>query len=430
MKKILFYIFIVLLTLPVLQKEIRIFEFSGLNGSVKPAKNVDFSFDKWVSSEYQSAKETYIKENIGFRAPFVKAYNQILYSLFSMAHNPGGVVGKDNYLYLESYIFNQTGENYVGYKKVKTITRRLKYLQDYFKQHHVNLLTVIVPSKASFYPEFIPEHYRQFPINNYRAYLNRFDSLGIQYVDLNACLLGEKETAKYPLFSKNGLHWTDYGMALGMDSLIKKLEEIRQIDMPEFDWEKPVQLSPMTFPTDFDAENLMNLYGEMPRDSMPYLNYIFHSDSSKTRPKTVVISDSYYWRVYQAKIPHHVFDWGGFWYYFNTARYEDKNGKEKVVPVKKIDLKEKLLEQDIIILFSSQATMHLFPYGFVKKVYPLFMPKDMESLTDYYREEILDNKDWKNKIEEKARKNNLTFDEQLTKDAQWMAKRYHKKNRK
>jgi hypothetical protein len=426
MKKTLFYFFLALLLLPAMQKEVHILKLSPLEGSFHPAKDIRLSLNRWFKTEYQTSKETFLKENIGFRPAFVRGYNQILYSLFNMAHNPGGVVGKDNYLYLESYIFNKTGENFVGYSKINTISTRLKYLQDYFSQHNINLLTVFVPSKASFFPEYIPDRYQDFPINNYQAYLNKFDSLNINYIDLNKYLIDQKETAAYPMFSKNGLHWTDYGMALGMDSLIKKIEDMRHADLPEFSWEEPIKLSPMTFVTDYDAENLMNILIEMPRDSMPYPKFNFSSDSGKTKPKTVVISDSYYWRAYKAKIPHHVFRWGGFWYYFNTAR-DQANGKEQISPVKKFNLKKKLLQQDVIILFASQATLHIFPYGFVEKVYPLIIPADLDLLTKYYRKKIINNADWMEKIKEKAKRNNFSVDEQISKDALWMAKRHPKK---
>jgi len=423
MKKILFYFFIIILLIPVLQKELKLFQFSELNGAIYETKDIDFTLRKWVSFEYQNNKEQYIKNNIGFRSPFIKSYNQMLYSFFNIANNPGGVVGKDNYLYLESYIYNETGKNYIGNNKVSTISEQLQFLKNYFKKRDINLLIVIAPSKASFYPEYIPDYYHYYPMNNYRAYLNKFDSLNIDYIDLNKYLISIKETTKYPLFSINGLHWTDYGMALGLDSLVKKIEAIRNIDLPEFDWKKPFKLSTMKSKVEFDAENLMNLYIKMPRDSMPYPEYVFHTDSSKTKPKTLVICDSYYWRGYEAKIPHNVFDWGGFWYYFNTAHYTE-DGKEFVKPVSSFDLKEKLLDQDVIVLFASQATLHRFPFGFVNKAYPLFMPTDMESLISYYRQEISNNTESMIKVKEKALSNNRSIDEQIDLDAKWMAERH------
>ncbi|NOR86304.1 MAG: hypothetical protein GQ527_01715 [Bacteroidales bacterium] len=425
MKKMLFYLFIGILLFPAIQKQGQLFQFAKLTGSFVPVKDVEITTTTWFSAEYQSKKDKYIKDHIGFRPFFVRIYNQLLYSFFHLANNPGGVVGTQDYLYLESYIYNYTGENFIGWKNINSVATKLKFLQTYFAEKDISLITVIVPSKASFYPEYIPSRFKMFPTNNYHAYCQVFDSLQLDYLDLNKYILSMKDDSPYPLFSKNGLHWTSYGMALGMDTLIRKIEQARNVNLPDFSWEEPVYMEPMSFDTDFDAESLMNLYVDMPKAEMPYPKYIFGSDENKTTPKTIVISDSYYWRAYKEKIPHHILDWGGFWYYFNTAR-DEENGEEVVTPVKKYNLPEKLLEQDVIVLFASQATLHIFPFGFDKKVYPIFMPHDMESLLAYYKENIVANKEWKDGILRKAEQANRSFDEQLEKDAAWMARKFMK----
>ena len=421
MKKIIFYIFIALLMLPVFQMGFHIFDDSKLSGSYTPAKDISISFEKWFSVEYQTKKETYIKENIGFRSKIILIYNQLSYSLFNMANNPGGVVGKNNYLYLESYIHNYTGENFIGQKKIDRVSKQLKYLQEYFADHGVSMFTVFVPSKASFYSEYIPDRFKTFTQTNYSAYLHAFDSLNIDYIDLNKYLISLKKDSKHPLFSRNGLHWTTYGMGIAIDSVLKKVEQIRSVDLPDFSWEVPVPMKAENFTGDYDAENLMNLYFDLPRDSMPYPNFIFHDDSTKQKPKTLVISDSYYWRAYSSKIPHNEFSWGGFWYYFNTARWM-QNNKQTIKPIEDMDIEKLLLQQDVVILFASQATLHLYPYKFDEKGYRIFMPKDKESLIGYYTDQLVFNNS--DEMAEKAKKNNLSFDDQVNADANWLMRKY------
>lgn len=412
MKKLIFYLFLVILALPAIQKEWNFVSPVTLNGSFIPAKDINFSYEKWFSGEYQSSKEKYIKENIGFRSTMIMAYNQMMYSCYAKANNRGGVVGLDNYLYLESYIFNETGANYIGDENINNIAERLLFLQNYFANRDVDLLTVFLPSKASFYPEYIPAQYEYFPKSNYSAYIELFDKLNINYIDINQYFLNIKEEFDYPLFSKNGIHWTNYGMALGMDSLIKKIEQMRAIDLPEFSWEIPVKMDKMSQATDFDAENLMNLLFEMPRADMPNPNFIFHEDSTKTKAKTLVISDSYYWRVYEANIPHQVFDWGGFWYYFKTARH-DFNGKRIVEKVEDLNVEKRLLEQDVIVLFASQATLHIYPYDFDIEMFPMLLPKDDSAFHDYLEKRILVDTNERARLTIKAEKEDLTFEEEL-----------------
>ena len=427
MKKLIYYTFIALLMLPVFQMEFHVFDDSKLSGYYTPAKNNSFLLDLWITGEYQTKKETYIKENIGFRSKIILIYNQISYSFFNMANNPGGVVGKNNYLYLESYIHNYTGENFVGQKRINRVSKRLKYLQKYFTDQGVSLFTVIVPSKASFFPEYIPDRYKSYPQTNYSAYLHAFDSLDINYIDLNKYLISLKKDSNYPIFSKNGVHWTTYGMGLAMDSIINKVEQIRNIDLPDFSWEEPVNMEAENITGDYDAENLMNLYLDLPRDSMPYPKFVFEDDSTKKKPKTLVISDSYYWRAYGSEIPHHEFSWGGFWYYFNTARWV-KNKKKMQRSVKEMGFESLLLQQDVVILFASQATLHLFPFEFDDKVYPLYIPQNIESLTDYYTDVLYAKKDWKEHFQVKADKNNNSIKEQIAIDAAWLSRKHIKEN--
>jgi len=427
MKKLIFYIFLVLLLLPMVQKEWNFIQPMELNGSFKPAKDIDITSEGWFAAIYQSKKEKYIKKNIGFRARMIMAYNQIQYSCFDQANNPGGVVGQDNYLYLESYIFNETGENYVGDLRIDTIAERLLFLQDYFGKRDVDLLTVFLPSKASFYPEYFPEQYKYFPKSNYSAFCEVFDSLNINYIDVNQYFLDIKEEVDYPLFPKNGIHWTTYGMGLGMDSLIKKIEQIRALDLPDFSWEEPVNMEAMSHLTDYDAENLMNLIFEMPRADMPYPKFIFEKDSLKSKTKTLVISDSYYWRAYQEEIPHHVFDWGGFWYYFNTSRYIE-NGNEVVEEVKDLEVEETLLEQDVIVLFASHATLHIYPYGFDKEMFPLLLPKDDSAFYHYLKQQIYADTSEMDRLTQLAEEKGHVFEEELDVQIDLNAKRYIHEN--
>lgn len=387
MKKTIFYFFLLILLLPIIQMKWNIVNPKKLNGFFVSAKDVSFTLDSWFSANFQSSKEKYIKENIGFRSYFILTYNQMMYSLYNKAVNPGGVVGKDNYLYLESYIFNETGENYIGDKQVNIVSQRLLFLQQYFAKQGVKLLTVFLPSKASYFPEYIPSKYKLFPKSNYTAYCENFESLNINYIDLNTYFLEFKEKAPYPVFPKNGVHWTDYGMAIAMDSLINKIEEMQGLEMPHFSWEEPVELMEPHDPSDIDAENLMNLIYDLPREKMPYPNFLFENDSTKKRTKTIVISDSYYAKAYERHIPQHIFEKGVYWYYFNTARYSDGD-KEIEVAVEEFNLRNKLFKQDVIVLFASQATLHLFPYGFDETMFNLLLPDDKVAFKKYLKAEL------------------------------------------
>ena len=431
MNKFIFYFLIFILLLPVIEYNIQISGCKPLSGAYIPKPDIKLSVNKWFSSEYQNTKEEYIKDNLGFKPFFVRSYNQLTYSLFKIANNPQGIVGKDNYLYLTEYIYNQTGQNYIGDEAINKKVQNLKYLQNFFKAKNITLLTAFLPSKASFYPEYIPDYFKKYPKSNYSAFIEAYDSLGLNYIDLNKYFLEIKDTTSIPLFPKNGLHWTSYGMAIGMDTLIKTIEHYKNIDLPDFSWKKPIKLSAENHKPDFDEEELMNLLFELPREKMPYPEFVYNS-KNKTKPKTLVICDSYYWQPYEQYVHHNVFDFGGFWFYFNTAR-QVENNKETVTPVDSIDLVTKLLDQDVIVLFASQATLHLFPYDFDSKAKFIFMPHDSISLSNYYTKLLERTSESIKIIKQKAESNGISYEKQLRLDVQYMAeaymdKYYHREN--
>ena len=417
MNRIIFYIIIISLFLPIIQVQTEFFSFEKLEGSFYPVKDVDISVDTWLEGEYQTGKEKHLKDSIGFKPIFIRLYNQMLYSLYSMPNNPGGVIGKDKYLYLTDYVYNYTGENYIGDKDIKEKVDRLKKLQDFFSKKNITLLTVFTPSKASFYPEYIPDYYKKYPKTNYSAFVEAYKENNLNYIDLVSYFNQIKDTTSLALFPKNGLHWSSYGMALGIDTMIKTIENIRNIDLPDLSWKTPIELEDSLRKPDNDVEKIMNLLFDLPNDPMPYPKFTFNKEG-KAHQKVLVISDSYYWQAYTAMIPHNIFDWGGFWYYNKKIH----NTKTNSLKVKDIDLYNELLKQDVIVLFVSQATLQLFPYGFDKEAGFLVEPTGAKYTEEYYRNEIENNTKFKNSILEKSVKNNTDFDTQLDLDINWIIK--------
>jgi len=430
MKQILFYITILILLLPALQKQSSFFSSPKLNGAYYPSPNIKLSTNRWFTTEFQNKKETYIKDHIGFRSNLIMLNNQLSYSLFRLAQTPNAVIGKNKYLYLDSYIYNYTGKNYIGDINILKKAKEIKFIQEQLKEKNITLLTAFLPSKASFYPEFIPNNYKTFPENNQKAYMAAFDSLNINYIDVNQYFQNIKDTVKYPLFPKNGLHWTSYGMAIGMDTVIKKIESMRGINIQNLTWEEPIVLESTNRLPDYDAENLLNLYFDLDRDPMPYPKFIYKSVPQYARPKTLFITDSYYWQAYSQKIPHHIFDWGGFWYYFKTLRFNDGK-KEQKIDAENIDIRKQLIKQDIIVLFASQATLHLFPYGFEninleENDSKSIISQDHTAIISYFKQIIKSNDKWSQEITKKANNNKLTYMQQLNIDAIYTAKEYLK----
>ncbi len=170
----------------------------------------------WFSGEFQKQCEKYIEQNIGFRSFFVRFKNQVDYTIFDVSNSPKIVVGKAGYLYEQSYIDAYLGRDFAGIEALEKMVSQAKALQMALKLRGVDLMIVLVPGKAAFYPEFIPVRYASVKkrMTNYEYFKKRFQEEGINYLDLYAEFVSMKQASKYDLYPKYGMHWSNYGAAL------------------------------------------------------------------------------------------------------------------------------------------------------------------------------------------------------------------------
>lgn len=417
-KRILFIFFIVLLTIPFVQYHFNVFELKKLDGAFVLNPEPKLSFKSWMDGTYQQKLDKHLEDSIGFRSFLIRTYNQVSYSLFNMARSPGSVVGKDDQLFLRSYIDGYLGTTFKGKEVLDDELHKMKFIQDTLEKLGKTLLLVFAPGKASYYTEYLPDEYDPGAkkLNNYEYYIQKCNELGINNIDLLSWFRKLKGKTVYPLYPRNGVHWSSYGMYIGIDSIVKYIENKRQIDLPDIVVDE-VKMSENVVHPDRDVEENMNTLFEIESPPMPYLKYSFVKKDTSVKPKVLAISDSYYWQVYGAQIPQNVFDWGGFWFYFKTI-HPERNGK--LVSVDSVNLRNELFKQDVIMIMGTEATLHMFPYGFIEKSYRYFIPEDRNSLIEYYKDKIRKDKGWYAGIIDKAKANNVDIEEQLTRDAAFM----------
>lgn len=415
MKRILFLIIVIFLFLPGIQQRWNILQLKKLGGAYTKREMPELSLKNWLEGSFQKGFDQFIDDHLGFKEVFVRSYNQFFYSIFKEAKSPGCVVGKDGQLFLESYIQDYNGANFRGRADLDHELEQLKYLQDYFKFHGVELLTVYAPGKASMFSDCIPDRYLhdKGSTSNHLYYVQQSKAMGLNHIDLNSYFDAIKDKSPYPLYPPNSVHWTQYGMYLGIDSIAKKIEELKDMDLTDIIIEDIVLSDSIVF-SDNDVEVTMNLFERIPQPSMPHVTFGYDKEN-KDRPKVLVISDSYWMQVYDAEVQQNIFDEGGFWFYNKTA-YPDKT------PIDSFDIAKTLLEQEVIILMGTEATMHLFPYGFSSKAYELFLPLDKERIRAFYLDAVYRVEEWKRDTKRKAKENKISFEEQVEAEADYMLK--------
>jgi glutaredoxin len=134
--------------------------------------------------------------------------------------------------------------------------------------------------------------------------------------------------------------------------------------------------------------------------------------------------------MYGTGVWHQSFRPGGFWYY-NRLVYPESF--EQQLEVKDLNLRQAITNTDVFIIMVTEANLPKFPWGFVKNTLAAFSPdydttyleKKAEE-ADYQKElqnhifVIRNNENWMKTIREKAKKQGISVDSMVVRDAMWI----------
>ncbi len=368
--KLLLLILLAVLALPIIQVKYHLIELKPLGGAITEPTRAYLNPQDWFSGNYQEIQEKYLNDKFGFRNFLVRLNNQIAYTLFRKAKANNVLTGKENYLFEESYLQAYCGLDYEGYDRIYRRMKQLKTIQDSLWVRNKNLIVVFAAGKASFFPEYFPAKYtRQKDTSNYETHAQLAEALHVDHIDFNRYFVNQKYVSPYPLFGQFGIHWSYYGMCLVADSLIRYMEHKRHIDMPNAYWTEIELHQPRG--GDYDIGNGLNILRHFKSYDMAYPNIRFESDTNKTRPSLLVISDSFYWGIYDFGFTQ-AFQNSHFWFYNHLVFPESHTCP---VETSQLDLSEEISRHDVIILMATEATLSNLGWGFIEKAYDLFHPQ-------------------------------------------------------
>jgi hypothetical protein len=374
-KRIIFGLLIAILLLPIIQHIAPFYKERKLNGSFTETENPIFRLSGWKSGEFQEQKGNWFNENFGFRPFFIRLYNQMYSNLHNQARANDVIIGKNDYLYEEKYIHAYLGTDYIGLADIRNKVTKLSMICDTLKSKGIDLIVVLAPGKASFYPEFIPDHYLKDKSDstNYETIKYVLHQSNIPTLDFFGWFNRMKDTAAYPLFPKTGIHWSKYGEVIAADSLIRFIAQLRNQAMPKL-VKDGIEVSTTMRDTDDDIEKALNLLSGISDLEMAYYKTHFERDEKVNYPRVSVIADSYYWGMHNMGVTEKAFSGGEFWYYFNEVYYTENN-KPKTNVIEMTNLHKDLEKNDVIIYLSTEANLSKFGFSLVKLVYDEYYEK-------------------------------------------------------
>lgn len=407
------------LFLPFLQSVFKLKKtIKPLKGAFVEVKETELNSTSWLNGDFQKGEEDYLNQNFGFRNYYVRLNNQVDYSLFNKANVDKVVVGKGGFLYESNYITSYYGQNFVGKELLEEKFKKLKDLQDLFKELKITLAVIFAPGKATFYPEFIPEEWQETKqLNNYEYSVGLCKKLDIDYVDLNAWFLKLKNITPYDLYPKTGIHWSNYGALISFDTLTRHLEKRSKLNLKNFNIANIAFSNDLIAPDD-DIGIAMNLFKDVQPLPMPYAKYEWTEDSTFVKPNALFIGDSYFWNLYYEGLINNVFNEAKFWYYNQTVYPESEPQRE----VNKLNLIEEIKKQKIVAIMATDCNIHDFGWNFIEQAHNALKTEmrnviRRKAYLHNITEEIFKTPAWLNDVKRKAAEKNITVEEMAKLDA-------------
>ena len=349
------------LLFPMIQQMTRLVYVRPLSGAI-PADSTHISYS-WWNGDLQQRLENYASDSLALHPASVRLRNQLEFSLFDKL-NAQDIYEFNGIFYRFPYAGFNEENAFVGMGKIQRQTQQLASLNRQWLKQGKRLYVVITPSKLHYYrDELLFWNKTDSDNTNYKRYKEALIKAGIEVLDADAWFLERKRKAGIPTMAKGGVHWTLYGGAIAIDSLIKRFNNDQKTDYQRVNME--IERSDKIYPEDVDGINLCNLLYP-PHEKGLKLIHFPAPDQTRQRLRPIVISDSYFHVIAWTPLHAQVLDpETPFYYYYNT-RFSAANpeGKEFTQQQVAADIKA----ADCVIIFTDIQNLEQFGFGFIESL--------------------------------------------------------------
>ena len=330
----------------------------SLTGVVNTVGQPNWTADSWMKGQFQQQYATWFGNNFGLRTWLIRMNNQLYYSVFSKSYmyDQMLVIGKERTLYTKDYI-----QEYCGLLPAATdealqrSIAKMDLLNRKLAARGVVLVVMVTPSKASIYPEFIPEVFmsqKKTALRTYDKMIPLLKQAGIRYVDGHAVTLAEKAKAPAPVFGQGSAHWNTYTASFTVDRLIEVLEDASRQHLPHL-VRSNEKVEQKAKGSDLDLANLLNLW--VTPDVFPVPVAKISRENNFAAQKTALfMGDSFTWIPLEILHAGEVFRQIDFYYYYRRTKATYVAGQpQKLAPevdVKALDWEKEIFNHDYFIL--------------------------------------------------------------------------------
>lgn len=365
---ILFGFLMAFLFLPLLQQQFHFFEFKKLTGYQQPAPKPVFSMETYKNGDFQYDLEQYVSENIGFREPIIRMYNQYVYDFYKKTYNKDVAIEKDGWLYHTFGVnqhFGNMGKtlhhsNEEFRDAIDLETRNLMKLRAILKEYGVELLVFTLPNKPDLYPQHLkPRPFADTTFNGPSHFEHIMTETGVPYINMNRWLKQVQDTTRFSLFPQKGSHWAA-GAPLAVDTLLGYMEHLLEQPLVRLDFGTPYPVKYVPN-EDKDLEMLLNL--NRPLAEAPVYEYpvSLNIKEGAIYPTVLFVGTSFYWYLTYRAPFEALFESRDFLYYGNLYYSDNEQVSE---PIKDRDFLFDLLSHDVIVYFKSGPQLYEDGFAF------------------------------------------------------------------
>lgn len=352
----------VVLFAPLIQQNFKPFRFAPLIGYETPTPQPAFSWKDYQSGTYQIQLEKFLSENIGFRQPIIRLYNQYVYDFYKKTYCHEVSIEKDGWLYHAEGVMEYFGnmEQKFGFtndevrENLADEARCLAKIQAILEEYGVHLVVFTLPTKSYIYPE----HLRRHPVgdttfNAIEYYEQVLQEHHIANINMTSWFKQMQDTSRIDLFYSKGSHWAA-GTPLAVDSLLRCMEQVGSQNLTRLELGEPYANTDIPL-DDKDLENLLNLPRPLPHEPIYEYPVTLLTSDSTCYPTVWFVGTSFYWYM-KRRVDFDILFQSRDFTFYQTTYYTNK--EKTAIPMDEVDYLRELLIHDYVVYFRNGPQLH------------------------------------------------------------------------
>lgn len=338
-----------------------------LNGVVLEKEEPEFSVKKLCDGTYQNDVDAYLLNHVNGWNLAVKAYNQLLYSIFHVSSNDNVEIGLDNQLFEPEYLYYSLGIfPQPSNEEIQNLIGKLVALDKLLQENNKQLYLFITPSKARYYEEKAPAAYK-FCSNvkedglAYDKFIQGLDHTNLKVFDSIQYINQNRQYFDFPLWYATGIHWS---RALGSEVAVgfhKYLKESSGYDLGQIQVEQMKAPEPLN--PDADLYNTLNL---LVKPKEIYYTQKFCMKDGDRKPNVFFRGGSFMGQSLKCLVDNHIL---GRTVYFENYYYTLDGNKMEALSdfdsYDEMDIPAYIEQSDILVLEVNENKIWIMSWGFI-----------------------------------------------------------------